>query len=91
LRWTIWVKKRKGKEEVREGISQGRCGLKSCKIYSCMICVKLFISTMIREVIASSLAALKMSHQQHTENLHDENMLLKIKLRRPWRQQSSLH
>ncbi len=33
LRWMIQVKKRKGKGGVKEGISQGRCGLKGCKVY----------------------------------------------------------
>jgi hypothetical protein len=38
LRWMIWVKKRKGKERFKDGISQGRCGVKGCKVYSSHVC-----------------------------------------------------
>jgi hypothetical protein len=39
LRWTIWVKKRKVKEGVKEGVSHGRCRVKGFRVYSiCPTC-----------------------------------------------------
>ncbi len=38
MRWMIWAKKRK--RAVKEGISQGRCGHKSCKEYTSHVCGK---------------------------------------------------
>ncbi len=40
LRLRIWVKKRKGEEGFKEGISQGRCRIKGCKVYSSLVCSK---------------------------------------------------
>jgi hypothetical protein len=40
LRWMIWVKKRKEKGGVNKGVSQGRWGLKGCKVYSSHVCSK---------------------------------------------------
>jgi hypothetical protein len=40
LRWMIRVKKRKGKEGVKEGVSQDRCRLKGCKVNSSHVCSK---------------------------------------------------
>jgi hypothetical protein len=40
LRWTDWMKKKKGSGGGKEGVSQGRCGHKSCKVYSSKVCSK---------------------------------------------------
>ncbi len=46
----IWVKNRKGKSGVRKGVSQGRRGCNSCKVYSSHVCSKCtwFCNHMIR-------------------------------------------
>ena len=40
LRWTVRTKKRKGSGGGKEGVSQGRCRHKSCKVYLSHVCSK---------------------------------------------------